>query len=191
MFGSVRVSRVHLRDSSTKIPSSDFASNVGITFKTPEEFFFDEAPQAFARDFEPVTYLDGTSSKAAIPSKLHSTGCPAPSDEPAVPAVLTKNSISDIVLLCGSPGAGNPPFHSLSTVTAQMCRASESGQRPSQFDGSGVKAHLHVRRKIYLLLESLEITRLRACQPGSVENSTSSRHLRLTDAARIEVICLH
>lgn len=55
------------------MPYRDFASNVGITYRTPEEFFLDEeGPQAFARGFEPVTYLNESSSKAANPCRLPS-----------------------------------------------------------------------------------------------------------------------
>jgi len=111
------------------MPYRDFASNVGITYNTPEEFFLGEAPQAFTRVFEPVTYLDETSSKAAHSSKLsfrlavlHFL------DVPAAPTSFSKNSIPDIVLLCGSPGAGNPPSHSLPAVGAQMRCASNAEQ---------------------------------------------------------------
>ena len=34
----------------------DFAANVGIPFKTPEEFFLQEKPRAFTRDFDPLNY---------------------------------------------------------------------------------------------------------------------------------------
>lgn len=36
---------------------SDMASNVGIKFQTPEEFFLGEEPRPFARTFDPISYL--------------------------------------------------------------------------------------------------------------------------------------
>jgi len=33
------------------------ASNVGIKFQTPEEFFLEEEPRPFARTFDPASYL--------------------------------------------------------------------------------------------------------------------------------------
>lgn len=37
---------------------SNFAANIGINFKSPEEFFLGESPQPFTRDFEPTKYLN-------------------------------------------------------------------------------------------------------------------------------------
>ena len=51
-----------------------------------------------------------TRDEAVDPSKVDLNGLPCTSDEPAAPMPFTKNSIPDLVLLCGSPGAGNPPF---------------------------------------------------------------------------------
>ena len=36
----------------------DFASNVGIKFLTPEEYFLDEEPKPFIRDFDPAKYVN-------------------------------------------------------------------------------------------------------------------------------------
>lgn len=36
--------------------TSDMASNVGITFRSPEEFFLGEEPRPFARTFDPSSY---------------------------------------------------------------------------------------------------------------------------------------
>ena len=38
----------------------DFATNVGVEFKTPEEFFLHQGAQPFVRDFEPSDYLSTT-----------------------------------------------------------------------------------------------------------------------------------
>ncbi|KAI9829083.1 MAG: hypothetical protein M1832_000106 [Thelocarpon impressellum] len=38
----------------------NFASNIGITFHTPEEYFLQETPKPFKRDFDPTTFLNPT-----------------------------------------------------------------------------------------------------------------------------------
>ena len=75
----------------------DFADNVGIRYQSPEEFFLNEEPRPFLRDFDPAQYLtspkaqqDDGSNKATSYAKI--------------------NDI-DIVLLCGSPGAGKSTFY--------------------------------------------------------------------------------
>ena len=42
----------------------DFASNVGIAFHTPEEYFLHEQPVPFIRFFEPSAFLNGSSSNS-------------------------------------------------------------------------------------------------------------------------------
>ena len=73
----------------------DFASNVGITFQTPEEFFLGEAPKPFVRSFDPADYL-----KAEVNSATDAT-----------PLIFTKKNDMDLVLFCGSPGAGKSTFY--------------------------------------------------------------------------------
>lgn len=46
-----------LRISSRVKIHRNFATNVGIEFKTPEEYFLQKAPHPFVRDFEPSHYL--------------------------------------------------------------------------------------------------------------------------------------
>ena len=48
----------------------DFAANVGITFRTPEEYFLNEAPHPYARQFNPNTYLNPTSTISTNTSTL-------------------------------------------------------------------------------------------------------------------------
>jgi len=72
----------------------DFADNVGIKYQSPEEFFLNEEPRAFLRDFDPAQYL--ASSEAQQLENSHT---------------YTKVNDVDIVLLCGSPGAGKSTFY--------------------------------------------------------------------------------
>ncbi|KAI4088001.1 MAG: hypothetical protein LQ344_006376 [Seirophora lacunosa] len=70
----------------------NLAANVGIAFKTPEEFFLHEPPQSFTRDFEPSIYLN-------------------PADSTSLKLVIEKKNVLDIILLCGSPGSGKSTFY--------------------------------------------------------------------------------
>ncbi|KAH6674596.1 polynucleotide kinase 3 phosphatase [Halenospora varia] len=69
----------------------NFADNIGIKFHTPEEFFLGEAPRPFTRTFEPSDYVSDSAAEA---------------DQP-----FTKNNDQDIVIFCGSPGAGKSTFY--------------------------------------------------------------------------------
>ncbi|OQO05235.1 hypothetical protein B0A48_09002 [Cryoendolithus antarcticus] len=71
----------------------DLAANIRIDFKTPEEFFLDEEVKSFVRNFEPVQYLDDALLLASTPT------------------VFSKTNELDIVLFCGSPGAGKSTFY--------------------------------------------------------------------------------
>lgn len=74
----------------------DFAANVGIAFHTPEEYFLGEAAKPFTRAFEPSTYL----VEGALDSQTD-----------ADPVVFRKANELDIVVFCGSPGAGTSINH--------------------------------------------------------------------------------
>ncbi|KXH67930.1 polynucleotide kinase 3 phosphatase [Colletotrichum salicis] len=71
----------------------NLAHNIGITFKTPEEFFLDEKPRDFARDFDIVHFPYPESSKSEASN-----------------ALFEKKNKQDIVLSCGPPGAGKSTF---------------------------------------------------------------------------------
>ncbi|MCJ1301277.1 hypothetical protein MMC08_004076 [Hypocenomyce scalaris] len=73
----------------------DFAVNVGIDFKTPEEYFLQQPPQPYSRSFSPRAYL----SLVAI----------SPAD--TAPILFDRKNILDLVLFCGSPGAGKSKFY--------------------------------------------------------------------------------
>jgi bifunctional polynucleotide phosphatase/kinase len=68
----------------------NFAANVGIVYKSPEEFFLSEEPREFSREFDPSEYLldtrNGTASAFKNPSGI------------------------EIVLFVGIPGAGKSTF---------------------------------------------------------------------------------
>ncbi|QSZ31625.1 hypothetical protein DSL72_001192 [Monilinia vaccinii-corymbosi] len=68
----------------------NFAENVGITFYTPEEYFLKEPPRPFTRTFEPGDYSSGNIT---------------------VPPKYTKDNEIEVVILCGSPGAGKSTFY--------------------------------------------------------------------------------
>lgn len=73
----------------------DFAANVGIPFHTPEEYFLGEAVKPFIRTFNPADHL---------------TPMP-PSSTDVSPVIFTKKHDRDIVVFCGSPGAGKSTFY--------------------------------------------------------------------------------
>ncbi|CAG8952265.1 hypothetical protein HYFRA_00001005 [Hymenoscyphus fraxineus] len=69
----------------------DFAGNIGLKFQTPEEFFLGESPRPFARTFEPSEFVARSAAEVFAP-------------------FLKKNK-QDIVMFCGSPGAGKSTFY--------------------------------------------------------------------------------
>jgi bifunctional polynucleotide phosphatase/kinase len=73
----------------------DLAANIGIGFQTPEEFFPGQEAKPFARVFEPRAYLD-----TAITAQTDSS-----------PILFSKRNNLDLVLFCGSPGAGKSTFY--------------------------------------------------------------------------------
>lgn len=73
--------------------SRDLATNIGITFKTPEEFFRNEPPEKYERIFEPLRYLaDHENDKEE-------------------PIPFEKRNSQELVIFCGSPGAGKSTFY--------------------------------------------------------------------------------
>lgn len=73
----------------------DLAHNVGINFHTPEEFFLSEEVRPFARLFDPNTYLADIVTSDAI----------------SKPTIFTRKHPLELVLFCGSPGAGKSTFY--------------------------------------------------------------------------------
>lgn len=73
----------------------DLAANIGIRFYTPEEYFLGAEPEPFTRDFEPTKFIKSSpDEKTATSSSMK----------------YEKIDAQDIVLECGSPGAGKSTF---------------------------------------------------------------------------------
>ncbi|KAF1976004.1 PNK3P-domain-containing protein [Bimuria novae-zelandiae CBS 107.79] len=73
----------------------NFAANVGVPFHTPEEYFLAESPRPFTREFHPTVILQQEAGKSTD----------------ANPRRFEKANPLDIVLFCGSPGAGKSSFY--------------------------------------------------------------------------------
>ncbi|ATY65543.1 DNA kinase phosphatase Pnk1 [Cordyceps militaris] len=69
----------------------NLAHNVGVPFKTPEEYFLGQAPRKWERDLDLVHYPLGSE------------------DAPA--ALFEKKNEKEIVVFCGRPGAGKSTFY--------------------------------------------------------------------------------
>ncbi|OAL24904.1 hypothetical protein AYO20_10609 [Fonsecaea nubica] len=80
----------------------DLAANIGIQFHTPEEFFLDETTEPYEHVFDPRKHLE-----------LAKPSCSAVNDANAslISAPFTKNSPHELVIFCGSPGAGKSTFY--------------------------------------------------------------------------------
>jgi bifunctional polynucleotide phosphatase/kinase len=48
----------------------DFAANVGIPFKTPEEFFLQENARPFVREFDPTVFAQKGAVKSTTASRF-------------------------------------------------------------------------------------------------------------------------
>lgn len=72
----------------------DFAANVGIAFQTPEEYFLGEETKPFVRGFDPTPYVE---AKLVAQTDLD-------------PILFVKRDEVELVLFCGSPGAGKSTF---------------------------------------------------------------------------------
>ncbi|WPH01075.1 putative HAD-superfamily hydrolase,subfamily IIIA, polynucleotide kinase 3 phosphatase [Acrodontium crateriforme] len=71
----------------------NFATNVGIPFQTPEQFFLDKVVEPYTQSFDPETFL-------------------VSADSVETPTVdFKKNHDVELVLFCGSPGSGKSTFY--------------------------------------------------------------------------------
>ncbi|KAH7040208.1 polynucleotide kinase 3 phosphatase [Microdochium trichocladiopsis] len=75
----------------------NLAQNIGIAYKTPEEFFLGEEPREFSRDFDLASY----------PEAVEGDDAAGGSQE----VLFAKKNKQDIVLFCGMPGAGKSTFY--------------------------------------------------------------------------------
>ena len=75
------------------MPRRDFAANVSIAFKTPEEFFLDAEPRPFTRTFEPSAYINNAVTLEADASRDLDT------------------TSANLVVFCGSPGSGKSSYY--------------------------------------------------------------------------------
>ncbi|EMC97501.1 hypothetical protein BAUCODRAFT_33217 [Baudoinia panamericana UAMH 10762] len=71
----------------------DFAANVNMPFRTPEEYFLGERVKPFVRGFDPAAYVASRPTSEIDRSNF------------------AKKHDVEIVLLCGSPGAGKSTFY--------------------------------------------------------------------------------
>ncbi|OAA63134.1 DNA kinase/phosphatase Pnk1 [Cordyceps fumosorosea ARSEF 2679] len=69
----------------------NLAHNVGVSFKTPEEYFLGQEPRKWERDLDLVHY-------------------PLPSEDGEATA-FTKKNAQEMVIFCGRPGAGKSTFY--------------------------------------------------------------------------------
>lgn len=90
--------------------SRDFASNVGITFETPEEYFLAELPEPFSRNFEPNLHLQSTGLRLQGDRTSRQPAPDQPELEESSVAFEKENEL-DVVLFCGSPAAGKSTFY--------------------------------------------------------------------------------
>ncbi|KAI2602338.1 PNK3P-domain-containing protein [Hypoxylon sp. NC1633] len=74
----------------------NFAHNVGISYKTPEEFFLGKPPREFSRDFDLNSY--------PYPEK-------GTDEDDNGEFLYKKTNKQDVVLFCGPPGAGKSTFY--------------------------------------------------------------------------------
>ncbi|KAI9039103.1 putative DNA 3'-phosphatase Tpp1 [Aspergillus affinis] len=68
-----------------------FAANIGLPFKTPEEFFLGADPEPLVEPFNPSLYLQN--------------------DDDNAPAPFSRQNPLELVIFCGSPGAGKSTFY--------------------------------------------------------------------------------
>jgi hypothetical protein len=93
----------------------DLAANIGINFKTPEEYFLDLKTEPYSHVFDPSTYLKSADDDARL-----------------VSAPFIKGSRQELVIFCGSPGAGKSTFFwngKLSSTTFARIGELDTGPR--------------------------------------------------------------
>ncbi|KXJ96665.1 polynucleotide kinase 3 phosphatase-domain-containing protein [Microdochium bolleyi] len=84
----------------------DLAHNIGITYKTPEEFFLGEEPREFVREFDLARYPFSDGGISRPPDAASQASTVANEED----VIFVKKNKQDIVLFCGMPGAGKSTF---------------------------------------------------------------------------------
>ena len=74
---------------------------------TPEEYFLGEEPQPFQHTFDPIIYLDEDATSLQLGEKISQTQALITD----TPVKFNKINKLDIVVFCGSPGAGKSTFY--------------------------------------------------------------------------------
>ncbi|KAK7739096.1 DNA kinase/phosphatase Pnk1 [Diatrype stigma] len=96
----------------------NFAHNVGVAYRTPEEYFLGEAPREFLRDFDLAAFPYPSATTAAADSDNNSSnkeGSKKELQEEGSTATNTnvlfeRKNARDLVLFCGPPGSGKSTF---------------------------------------------------------------------------------
>lgn len=81
------------------IQGRDLAANIGIAFHTPNEFFLNAQVEPHVPSFDPTSHLANLQSAAEIETTKSRIVPP-----------FTKASPQELVIFCGSPGAGKSTF---------------------------------------------------------------------------------
>ena len=111
----------------------DWAANIGIDFKTPEEFFLKQPEESFVRVFEPKQHLTPKISGEV--------------ERPSPPA-YTRLSPKDIVLLCGSPGAGKSTFYHTTLYPLGYERVNQDTLKRLHRCWAVARDHLHAGKSV-------------------------------------------
>ena len=74
---------------------------------TPEEYFLGEEPQPFRHTFDPKFFLNNDANPLQLGEKIS----PVQTLSQSTPVKFTKTNKLDIVVFCGSPGAGKSTFY--------------------------------------------------------------------------------
>ncbi|KAI0967993.1 DNA kinase/phosphatase Pnk1 [Xylaria arbuscula] len=82
----------------------NFAHNVGVEYKTPEEFFLDEPPREFLREFDVAMYPYTSKEKNGDENE-------GKEQDDGGEVLFEKTNERDVVLFCGPPGAGKSTFY--------------------------------------------------------------------------------
>lgn len=94
------------------ILSSGFAANIGIPFKTPEEFFLEQASDPLTEVFDPSLYTKSSLDQPGMADSLTRLSYKKfPLTAITVPKPFSRKHTLELVIFCGSPGAGKSTFY--------------------------------------------------------------------------------